>query len=245
MFKISIIIPCYFNEGNIPVTTAALLENEKGFSSEVVFEYIFVDDGSEDGTLIELIDFHRSNPNKIKVVVLAANVGSYNAIFAGFEYATGNCVVVMSADLQDPPILIQQMFQKWKDGNKVVLAVRKRRNDPILTKLLASIFNLVLRVFGLSNLPLGGFDFCLFDQSLISELKTRMRSRINGLLLLLLIEKKPTILLYEKQKREIGKSQWTFRKKLTLAVNTLLYFLAAKRKLPGQLYQVKKTYGVE
>ncbi len=245
MVKISVVIPCYFNEGNIPVTTAALLENEKNFSSEVAFEYIFVDDGSGDGTLSELIDFHCSNPNKTKVIALVANVGSYNAIFAGFEYATGNCVVVMSADLQDPPALIQEMFQKWKDGNKVVLAVRERRNDPVLTKLFASIFNLILRVFGLSNLPHGGFDFCLFDQSLISELKTRMRSGINGLLLLLLIEKKPTILLYEKRKRELGTSLWTFRKKLTLAVNTLLYFLAAKRKPVSEFYQIKETYGVE
>ncbi|MCF8460019.1 MAG: glycosyltransferase family 2 protein [Flavobacteriales bacterium] len=245
MPKISIVIPCYFNEGNIPVTTAALLENERDFSSDVEFEYVFVDDGSEDGTLSELIDFHRLNPSKTKVIALAANVGSYNAIFAGFEYVTGNCVVVMSADLQDPPILIQQMFQKWKHGNTVVLAVRERRNDPVSTKLFASIFNLILRVFGLGNLPHGGFDFCLFDQSLISELKTRMRSGINGLLLLLLIEKKPTTLLYEKRKRELGASQWTFRKKLTLAVNTLLYFLAAKRKPSGELYQIRETYGVE
>jgi dolichol-phosphate mannosyltransferase len=243
--KISVVIPCYFNEENIPVTTAALIENEQHFDAEVEFEYVFIDDSSGDRTLTELIEFHRSNPNKTKVIALAANVGSYNAIFAGFEHATGDCVVVMSADMQDPPLLIQEMFQKWKDGNKVVIAVRERRNDPVLTKLFASIFNLILRIFGLGNLPPGGFDFCLFDQSFISELKTRMRSGINGLLLLLLIEKKPTILLYEKRKRELGTSQWTFRKKLKLAVNTLLYFLAAKRKPSGELYQIKETYGVE
>ncbi|MCF8463346.1 MAG: glycosyltransferase family 2 protein [Flavobacteriales bacterium] len=245
MTKISVVIPCFNNEKNIPITTAALLENEKRFSIDVKFEYVFIDDFSGDGTLTELVHFHRLNPNKTKVIGLAANVGSYNAIFAGFEYATGHCVVVMSADLQDPPLLIQEMFQKWKEGNKVIIAARERRHDSVSTKLFAWIFNLMLRIFGLHNLPAGGFDFCLFDKLLISELKTKMRSGINGLLLLLLIEKEPAILFYEKRKREVGMSQWTFRKKLTLAFNTLLYFLAAKRMPPAELYQIKETHGVE
>jgi len=242
--KISIVIPCYYNEENIPITTAALLENEKKFSSEITFEYVFVDDCSGDETLRELERFYRTNPHKTKVISLAENVGSYNAIFAGFEYATGDCVVVMSADLQDPPELIEQMFKKWTGGNKVVIAVRKRRSDPFSTRILASLFNMVLRIFGLRNLPSGGFDFCLFDQSLVRELKTRMRSGINGLLLLLLIEKNPSILLYEKRKRELGKSQWTFKKKLSLAVNTILFFLASKRIPTGELYHIRETYGL-
>ena len=244
MSKISIVIPCYYNEKNIPITTAALLENEKKFSSEITFEYLFVDDGSGDDTLRELERFYRIYPHKTKVISLAENVGSYNAIFAGFEYVTGDCVVVMSADLQDPPELIEQMFQKWTDGNKVVIAVRERRNDPLFTRVFAFLFNMVLKTFGLRNLPTGGFDFCLFDQSLIQELKTRMRSGINGLLLLLLIEKNPSILLYEKRKRELGKSQWTFKKKLALAVNTILFFLASKRTETRKLYHIRETYGV-
>jgi glycosyltransferase involved in cell wall biosynthesis len=242
--KISIVIPCYYNEENIPLTTAALLENEKKFSSEITFEYLFVDDGSGDDTLIELERFYRTYPHKTKVISLAENVGSYNAIFAGFEYITGDCVVVMSADLQDPPEIIEQMFQKWIDGNKVVIVVRERRNDPLSTRFFAFLFNMVLKTFGLRNLPSGGFDFCLFDQSLVRELKTRMRSGINGLLLLLLIEKNPSILLYEKRKREFGKSQWTFKKKLSLAVNTILFFLASKRIPTGKLYHIRETYGV-
>ena len=244
MSKISIVIPCYYNAENISITTAALLENEKKFSSEITFEYLFVDDGSGDGTLIELERFYRANPHKTKVISLSENVGSYNAIFAGFEYLTGDCVVVMSADLQDPPELIEQMFQKWTEGNKVVIAVRERRNDPFSTRVFASLFNMILKTFGLRNLPSGGFDFCLFDQSLVQELKIRMRSGINGLLLLLLIEKNPSILLYEKRKRELGKSQWTFKKKLALAVNTILFFSASKRTQTRELYHIRETYGV-
>ena len=99
MPKISVVIPCYFNEGNIPVTVAALLKNEKGFSSDVTFEYVFVDDGSQDGsqdgTLRELRNFHEKYPSRIKVIELSKNVGSYSAICAGFEYCSGNCIVVI------------------------------------------------------------------------------------------------------------------------------------------------------
>lgn len=244
MPRISVVIPCYFNQENLPFTAAALLENEKRFSEEVIFEYVFVDDGSEDGTMRELLRFYKANPSRTKIVSLSENVGSYNAIFAGFEYVTGDCVVVTSADLQDPPELIEQMLQKWKDGSKVVLAVRERRNDPLSTRLLSSVFNAVLRKFGLRNLPSGGFDFCLFDQSLIHELKSRMKSGINGLLILLLVERSPSILLYEKRKREHGKSQWTFNKKLKLAINTLLFFLASQKGATKELYHIKKTHGI-
>src|SRR3569832_749735 len=106
MDKISIIIPCYHNEENLPFTIPTLLENEKLFSTGVVFEYVMVDDGSKDGTLEALNKFRELHPFKVTVVKLSGNFGSYNAILAGMEYATGNCNVVITADLQDPPELI-------------------------------------------------------------------------------------------------------------------------------------------
>lgn len=244
MPKISIVIPCYFNEGNIPVTTAALIENEKNFSSEVTFEYVFVDDGSGDGTLRELIGFYQQFPQKVKVISLAENVGSYNAICAGFEYATGECIVVMSADLQDPPELIKEMYAKWCAGSKVVLAVRERRNDPFSTKVFATIFHGILRISGVPDLPKGGFDYCLFDRSLIPELQKRMISGINVLFLLLQIQEKTETILYERRKREIGRSQWTFRKKMKLAWNTLSFFLLKKPGNIKKVFHINEGHGV-
>ena len=243
MPKISVVIPCYFNEGNIPVTTAALLKNEQLFPSDVTFEYVFVDDGSGDGTLRELIHFHQLNPTKTKVISLVENVGSYNAICAGFEYATGDCIVVMSADLQDPPELILSMYEKWKDGSKVVLAVRERRNDPFFTKVFAALFHGAIKMSGLVNMPKGGFDFCLFDRSLVVTLNTRMVSGINVLLLLLQVDETPSIVLYERRRREIGTSQWTFLKKVRLASSTLSFFLLKTRPNTTDLYHIKKVYG--
>jgi glycosyltransferase involved in cell wall biosynthesis len=85
MTKISIIIPCYFNEKNIPVTGKRLIENEINFPKDTLFEYVFVDDGSKDKTLEALLNFKKEYPDKVKIVKLAGNVGSYNAIVAGLE----------------------------------------------------------------------------------------------------------------------------------------------------------------
>jgi dolichol-phosphate mannosyltransferase len=83
MPKISVIIPCYHNEANIPVTTKELMENEKLFTPEVSFEYVMVDDGSKDNTLAELKKFKQAHPQKVSIVKLSGNFGSYNAIQAG------------------------------------------------------------------------------------------------------------------------------------------------------------------
>ena len=109
MPKLSIIIPCYFNEENIPITKQKLIQNESLFESDVTFEYVMVDDGSKDNTIGELIKFKNEHPGKVKIVKLAGNVGSYNAILAGMNYASGDCCSVIAADLQDPPELMVKM----------------------------------------------------------------------------------------------------------------------------------------
>ena len=124
MPKISIIIPCYYNEGNIPVTTAELIQNESLFPPDVEFEYVMVDDGSKDKTLDELVKFKNAYPTKVKVIKLAGNVGSFNAILAGMQYATGDCNVIITADLQDPPDLMPKMYDYWLKGIKFVIANR-------------------------------------------------------------------------------------------------------------------------
>src|SRR5262245_43867738 len=129
MPKLSIIIPCYFNEENIPVTTAELASMEAMLPSEVAVEYVMVDDGSKDNTYQELLKFQQQQPNKVKVVKLAGNVGSYNAILAGLNYATGDCNVILTADLQDPPELIPKMYSYWLSGIKFVIANRTDREE--------------------------------------------------------------------------------------------------------------------
>ena len=223
MDRISIVIPCYFNEQNIPVTTRRLLDVEDSMQG-VEFEYVMVDDGSEDGTLDALLAFKQGNPHRITVIELAKNYGSYNAIYAGIQHAKGDCLVVMSADLQDSPELIQELYNSWKAGAKLVVASRIRRNEPFLQRILADAFHFLMKKIALPTIPKGGFDYCLFDKQLGTFMLDQMAPDINSLYLLLTKEPAPSYVSYQRARREIGTSKWTLKKKLNLALSTLLHF---------------------
>ena len=163
MSLISIVIPCYFNEENIPVTFEKLQESEKLYDANVSFEYIFVDDGSKDDTYKVLKELYQAHSEKIKVVKLVRNVGSYVAIKAGLEKAKGDCCTIISADLQDPPEMIHKMFRYWEKGIKLVMANRQKRNERFFSKLFSNTYHSLIRKFALKNIPKGGF--CLLYTS--------------------------------------------------------------------------------
>ena len=224
MSKISIVIPCYYNEENIPVTAKRLIENEKLFPVDVSFEYVLVDDGSKDATLEKLKEFKSKYPDKVKVVKLTGNFGSYNAIYAGLSHATGDCFVVISADLQDPPELIVKMYEYWSNGVKVVLANRQKRDDGFLTHLFATLYHRLIRKYALPNLPTGGFDFCLFDKQAKDHILENTETNTNSLFLLLWFKYDYVTIPYERSKREVGKSMWTMSKKAKLFIDSFFSF---------------------
>ena len=224
MPKLSIIIPCYYNEENIPATAARLLDNEKNFQKEVEFEYVMIDDGSKDKTYDRLIDFYNYNKGKVIVIKLAGNVGSYNAILAGMKYATGDCCVVISSDLQDPPELIPKMYNYWSGGTKLVIANRSDRRDGFLSSLFANFFHSLTKRFALKKLPKGGFDFVLFDKALKEEVVKMEEKNTNTLFLLMWLGYDFITIPYTRAKREIGKSKWTFSKKIKLFIDSFVAF---------------------
>lgn len=231
MPTISIIIPCYFNEKNIPVTTKELIENERHFGEDVVFEYVMIDDGSKDNTYQELRNFKKSYPEKVKLVKLSGNFGSYNAILAGMEYATGDCIVVISADLQDPPSLIVKMYDYWHKGIKLVLANRQQRDDSFFDKQFSKWYHKLIRKYGIKDMPRGGFDFCLFDRKLKDEVLAMREKNTNTLFLLVWLKYDFVSIPYKRMKREIGKSGWTFMKKIKLLVDSFVSFSFAPIRL--------------
>jgi len=224
MPKISIIIPCYYNEDNIPVTTQALLENEKLFPKEVEFEYVMVDDGSKDGTIPALLKFEKENSGKVKVVKLVSNVGSYNAIVAGMENATGDCNVVITADLQDPPALMVKMYDYWTKGIKLVIANREERKEGFFKNLFANTFHYLMKNFALSNLPDGGFDYVLFDNMVREQVVKMKEKNTNSLFLMIWLGFDYVSIPYARQERKIGKSRWTMKKKIKLFVDSFVSF---------------------
>jgi dolichol-phosphate mannosyltransferase len=224
MPKLSIIIPCYYNEHNIPVTSAALLENEVNFPPEVSFEYVMVDDGSKDGTFKALEAFKNKAPNKVKVVKLASNVGSYNAIMAGMSVATGDVNVMITADLQDPVELMPKMYEHWCRGYKLVIANREEREESFSKRLFANTFQWLMKNLALSNLPDGGFDYVLFDKSIREAIVQMDEKNTNSLYLMVWMGHEYVNIPYKRRERKIGKSRWTLKKKIKLFIDSFVSF---------------------
>jgi glycosyltransferase involved in cell wall biosynthesis len=224
MAKLSIIISCYYNELNIPITFNALIENEKNFPHHTVFEYVLIDDGSRDNTYNELLKIKSNYPDKVVVIKLAGNVGSYNALLAGMKYATGDCNSIIAADLQDPVSLMPRMFEYWQKGVKLVLGNREDREDPILSKIFAKTFQYLIRKYALPNLPKGGFDYVLFDKKLKEEVLEMDEKNSNSLYLLVWLKYEYVAIPYKRLERKIGKSRWTLKKKIKLFVDSFVAF---------------------
>lgn len=231
MPKLSIIIPCYFNEENIPITKERLIKNELLFENDVTFEYVMVDDGSKDNTMAELIKFRDEQPDKVKVIKLAGNVGSYNAILAGMNYATGDCCAVIAADLQDPPELMVKMYDHWKNGIKLIVGNRADREDPFFQKTFSKFYHTMIQKFALANIPTGGFDYVFFDKQLKDEVVKINEKNTNTLYLLAWLNYDMVCIPYVRVKRDVGKSRWTLKKKIKLFIDSFFSFSNAPLKI--------------
>jgi len=224
MPTLSVIIPCYYNEDNIPVTARELLANEVNFPPDVMFEYVFVNDGSGDDTLGALQRAQAQHPNRIRIVDLAGNVGSYNAIVAGMAHATGDCLAVITADMQDPPELMVQMYAYWQQGFRLVIGNRQDREEKGISQLLAKTFHWLMKHLALRNIPDGGFDFVFFDRQVADEVLKLHERNSNVFYLMVWLGFTYINIPYVRRKREIGKSRWTLSKKVKLLIDSLLAF---------------------
>jgi len=222
--KISVVIPCYYNQDNIPVTIKELKDNESLFPEEVIFEYVFVDDGSRDNTWQALQTIKRQYSDQITIIKLAGNVGSYTAILAGLTHATGDCFTVLAADLQDPPELILKMYEHWKNGIKLIMANREDREDPLSQKLFSNSYHYLMRKLAIKDIPEGGFDFVFFDAQLRDEVVKMQEKNTNTLYLLPWMGYEYVTLPYVRKKREIGVSRWTLSKKIKLFIDSFVSF---------------------
>lgn len=212
---VSIVIPVYYNEANIPVTWRALAEALAGLPSSVDWELVFVDDGSGDASWERLLEVQQADPARVRALKLTRNFGQVAAIQAGLRHAAGDCCVVMSADLQDPPELIVEMVRLWDGGErKIVLATRAGREDGWLERLGSRIFYRMMRRYALPNMPDGGFDFFLVDRAVVDLINEadEKNAFLQGQVLWTGYE--PALIPYTRRRREIGRSRWTLSRKL-------------------------------
>ena len=222
--KLTYIIPCYFNEKNIPVTTNELIQNESKFNSNIEFEYILIDDGSKDKTFDELLKFKDLFPEKVKIIKLSGNFGSFNAILAGMNYSTGDCNVIFTADLQDPPELVPEMIKYWEQGIKLVIANRENKEDGIIQKTFSSLYHNSIRLFALKNIPKGGYDIILFDKQILKEVVKINPKNTNLSYFFSSLKYDYASISYTKKARKLGKSKWTLSKKINLVIDSFVSF---------------------
>ena len=228
--KVSIIVPVYFNERSLPHLSDALLSIEATLLEKgVEMELIFVDDGSGDGSLSELFKI-KQRMRGTKVIKLTRNFGAVHASKMGMQFVTGDCFVMLAADLQDPPELIPTMVDKWLEGAKFVICKRTHRADPPMSKLFAYVFYKLVRFFVIQDYPSRGFDLALMDRAMLPYMQSSSKN-INPPLFAYWLGFQPEVILYERQKRVHGKSRWTFSKRMKLFLDSLLGFSVAPIRL--------------
>lgn len=227
MKKMSIIVPVYYNEGSLSKLFERLVVvKQRLLEKSVGLQLIFVDDGSGDNSLNELLRLKETIKETISdvcVVKLTRNFGAVHACKAASKYVEGDCFSFLAADLQDPPELILEMVDQWLMGSKFVICRRNTRQDPWLTKQFSHLYYFLIRVLVDKNYPKGGFDMTLMDKSILPYLLNSGKN-IYTPLYIYWLGFKPTILHYDRLKREHGKSRWTFSKKITALLDSLLGF---------------------
>ena len=228
MQKISVIVPCFNEEAVLP----QLFQRMNAAASEwgIDYEIICVDDGSRDSTWTMLKQQHAADLHW-RGLSFARNFGHQTAVSAGLFHATGDAAVIIDADLQDPPEAIRQLIGKWREGFHVVYAVRTKRKDPGLKRVLAwSFYRLIARMTPF-RIPTDSGDFCLLDRrvvDVINALPERNRY-LRGLRSWCGFQQ--VAIEFERSERAAGRPQYTFRKSLKLALDGMFSFSAVPLRL--------------
>jgi dolichol-phosphate mannosyltransferase len=187
------------------------------------FEAILVDDGSSDGSA-EILDALHARDPRFKVIHFSRNFGHQAALQAGLEAAAGDAVVLMDADLQDPPELVAEFVHRWRDGHDVVYAVRRRRPESGLKRAAYAAFYRSLRVVAAIDLPLDAGDFCLIDRRVVDAL-VRLPERNRFLRgLRSWVGFRQVGVAYDREPRHAGEPKYTLRKLVGLALSGYVGF---------------------
>ncbi|MCD4664848.1 MAG: glycosyltransferase family 2 protein, partial [Bacteroidales bacterium] len=221
----SIIIPVYFNEGSLVLTFQSLKEKVINTNKDKSCEVIFIDDGSGDNSLNELFLLKKEYPKIIKIIKFTRNFGQLSAILAGYKLAKGNCLIHISADLQDPPELINE-FLKYTDEEKydIVIADRESRDEGFYRKITSKFFYWLMRKLAIKNMPLGGFDFFLISSKIKDIILSRNEANTFLQGQILWTGYKTKFIPYERRKREQGKSRWTFARKIKMLIDGVMAY---------------------
>lgn len=228
---LQIIIPVYQNELNLDHTFSRLLELKTRLELKYKLGLIFVNDGSTDKSGEKLRAFQIQNRQFVRVLEFTRNFGQIAAIQAGFKYADSQLIGVVSADLQDPPELFLEMIVLQEQGYKLIIAERNERDDSFFQKFISKLYWSLVSAIALPGYPTGGFDFCLVDRQIADVLNSFTERNTHIFPLIFSFGFPHKIINYKRQRRELGRSQWTFRKKIKLFLDTFIAFSYAPIRL--------------
>jgi polyisoprenyl-phosphate glycosyltransferase len=224
---ITIVIPCFNEENNVDGLLKKLNSVTEEIS-EVSFNYLFVDDGSGDRTF-EVIKKIRKENDKIRAIQLSRNFGSHIAITAGIENSiSSDAVIVISADLQEPPELIGELIAKWQEGFEVAWTIREKRGQSFLGKTFSKTFyKLFIKASGLKNYPKEGPSaFFLLDRKVTLQWKKFKETNRMIIGMVAWMGFRHTFIRYKQSERNAGKSSFTFMKLIKLAIDSFVSFSA-------------------
>lgn len=226
--KYSFIIPTYNEEENIPLIYPKILDMMKGISDN--FEIVFINDGSKDSTLVQLAKL-ASEDKRVKYIDFSRNFGHQAALTAGYEHATGDAIISLDCDLQDPPEVVIEMIEKWKEGYDIVYARRRKRSDRFFKKYTAILYYKVLYQFSDVKIPRDVGDFRLINKKVLNTLNhmPEKSKYIRGMVAW--VGFKHTFVDFDRPERIHGETNYTLKKMLQLSMDGLINFSSIPLKM--------------
>jgi glycosyltransferase involved in cell wall biosynthesis len=237
--RLSIVSPLHDEQENVPEIHARLTR----VLSEISHEIVFVDDGSRDDSANTVLALQRHD-EAVRLVRLSRNFGKEGALAAGLDAAAGDAVVVMDADLQDPPELLPELVQRWEEGFEVVYAVRQKRKESLWKRTGYHAFYRLLKMVAEVEMPLDAGDFCLMDRrvvDIVRQLPERNRF-MRGLRSWAGFRQIGVV--YERPERHAGEAKFTFRKLVKTATDGLVAFTSVPLRLAAYLGFLTAACGV-
>ncbi len=249
MKNISIIIPVYFNAQSIEKTILKIKQEVIEKNKDYTFEIICIDDGSGDNSYQILLEIQKKDKDLVKVIKFTRNFGQVQAIFAGYEASSGACVVNISADLQDPPELMNEMISNFFIQNiPIVIGIRIDRDESFYRKFTSQIFYKLMQKLSFSNMPIGGFDYALLSKEVVKVILANKEANPFWQGQILWSGFPIKFIPYIRRERAEGKSRWTFGKKIKYLIDGVLaysYFpLRAISVLGGLLFLMGVVYSI-